>query len=528
MVKRSIRWRLALSFAGLALLVALALGALLLGISRNYYRQQEQRYLSSNAYTISTLIATIVRQNPSLEDLQTQLEGLTFLTQTRIRLLDPGHNVVADSGPFFGAVEVLLFGNSIEGDQVVTFQLLDESTAFRSTTQVYSVALDESMETGVGSSVITQETSPTTQTLIVAASEVGSSSESPNVGVISVARTLYGFDLGADVVSVGTRSEVILSQPIWANGALWGYVELSEGPAYGTLIVNSTLVAWAVASVVAVLLAAVVGWLMSRSLSAPLVTLTGVTSQMAAGDLASRAPAMARSDEVGVLSRSFNQMADRVEKTVTTLREFVSDAAHELHTPLTALRTNLELAGDTEAVQRAQAQVTRLETLTEGLLDLSRIEAGEKVFVPVEVAALAREVVELYASQAEQADIAFTVEIPDTPATVTGDETQLRRVLVNLLDNALKFTPTGGAVRLTLADEDNTAVVRVSDTGIGIPQEDVPHLFSRFHRGRNTADYPGSGLGLAIVRAIVERHGGQVQAENAADGACFTVHLPMM
>jgi len=99
---------------------------------------------------------------------------------------------------------------------------------------------------------------------------------------------------------------------------------------------------------------------------------------------------------------------------------------------------------------------------------------------------------------------------------------------VNLLDNALKFTPTGGAVRLTLADEDNTAVIRVSDTGIGIPPEDVPHLFSRFHRGRNTADYPGSGLGLAIVRAIVERHGGQVQAENTADGACFTVRLPMM
>lgn len=526
-MKHSIRWRLALSFAGLALLVTLAMGALLLNISRNYYRQQEQRYLSSNAYTISTLIATIVRQNPSLEDLQTQLEGLTFLTQTRIRLLDPGHNVVADSGPFFGAAEILLYSASKEGDQVVTFQLLDESTVFGATTQVFSVAFDEQTETGVGSSVITQEISPMTQTLIVAASDVAPSSESPSMGIISVARTLYGFDLGADVSSVGTRSEVILSQPIWADGALWGYVELSEGPAYGTLIVNYTLVAWAVASVVAVLLAAVVGWLMSRSLSAPLVTLTGVTSQMAAGDLTSRTPATARSDEVGVLSRVFNQMADRVEETVSTLRRFVSDAAHELHTPLTALRTNLELAGDTEAVQRAQAQVTRLEALTEGLLDLSRIEAGGRAFAPVDVAALAREVAELYASQAEQADIAFTLDIPDTPTAVTGDESQLRRMLVNLLDNALKFTPADGVVRFNLAVAEHTAVIQVTDTGIGIPPEDVPHLFSRFHRGRNTADYPGSGLGLAIVRAIVERHGGQVQAETTADGSCFTVHLPV-
>ncbi len=531
MVKRSIRWRLVVSFGGLALLVTLALGALLLGILRTYYRQQEQRYLMRNAYTISVLIASMVRENSAPEALQTQLEGLTFLTQTRIRLLDPQRQVLADSGPFSNS-NILILSASDGSNQAVSIQLLDEGvSASAGPIQEFAVALDDHTTIGVFSSAMTGETSSDlymTMTSTLATNDAATPPDISGVGAISVAKTLYGYDLGADVALIGTRSEVIHSQPIWANDALWGYVELSEGPAYGALIVNYTLVAWGIASVLSVLLAAGVGWLMSRSLSAPLVTLTGVTSQMAAGDLTSRAPATARSDEVGMLSRAFNQMADRVEETVSTLREFVSDAAHELHTPLTALRTNLELAGASEAVVRAQAQVNRLEALTAGLLDLSRIEAGAPEFAPVDVTALSREVAELYASQAEQADSTFTVTTPDAPVRVSGNAAHLSRALTNLLDNALKFTPAGGAVQFSLAVEDAAAVIRVEDTGIGIPEADLPHLFNRFHRGRNTAGYPGSGLGLAIVRAIVESHGGEVQAENTTAGARFTVRLLLL
>jgi signal transduction histidine kinase len=176
--------------------------------------------------------------------------------------------------------------------------------------------------------------------------------------------------------------------------------------------------------------------------------------------------------------------------------------------------------------------VARLESLTRDLLDLSRLEtgAGSGNFAPVALNALVQETSELYASRAEQMNLAFSLALPERAVTVQGHEAHLRRALGNLLDNALKFTPAGGAVKVGLrpASEDNWVELWIEDTGIGIPDGDVPQLFSRFHRGRNAAGYPGSGLGLAIVKAIVEGHGGQVMAVNTAQGACFRLRLPLL
>jgi two-component system OmpR family sensor kinase len=286
-----------------------------------------------------------------------------------------------------------------------------------------------------------------------------------------------------------------------------------------------------------VLLAAGVGWLISRQLSAPLLALTEVTASMAAGNLSVRAEVKRDAPrEVGLLAGSFNEMAEQVEETVLTLRRFVADAAHELHTPLTALRTNLEL-GSAEAnpqpfINRAQTQVERLETLTRDLLDLSRLETGasQTNFGPVNLNPLVQEVGELYASRAEQMGLTFSLELPEQPLAVSGNEAHLRRALSNLLDNALKFTSEGGSVWLGLRPlpAQNWAELWVEDTGLGIPATDVPQLFSRFHRGRNATAYPGSGLGLAIVKAITEGHGGQVAVENRLTGACFQVRLPLV
>jgi two-component system sensor histidine kinase MprB len=272
-----------------------------------------------------------------------------------------------------------------------------------------------------------------------------------------------------------------------------------------------------------------IGLLLSRGISRPLVELTTATRAMSAGDLSVRVPVRRHyHGEARELAVAFNRMAGQVEETIITLRRFISDAAHEIHTPLTALRTNLELSPDDEFVERAQAQVERLEMLTEGLLDLSRIEAGApaEVRAPVALIPLVQEVSELYASQAEQAGLTFDLTLPETPVTVQGDEAQLQRALGNLLDNAIKFTPAGGTVSVGLCQEGEWAELWVEDTGIGIPEDDLPHLFSRFHRGRNAAAYPGSGLGLAIVKAIVEGHGGRVRGENVERGARFTVWLP--
>jgi signal transduction histidine kinase len=227
-------------------------------------------------------------------------------------------------------------------------------------------------------------------------------------------------------------------------------------------------------------------------------------------------------------------MAMQVEATITTLRRFVSDAAHELHTPLTALRTNLELAADepdasarVTFMERAQAQIARLESLTGELLDLSRIESGatQANHVLLDLVELTHLTCEPYASRAEQAGIELSLELPAQSVFVDGNEAQLRRVLSNLLDNACKFTPADGAVSVRLRCEGPWAELCVQDTGIGIPADDLPQVFSRFHRASNAATYPGSGLGLAIVKAIVAGHSGQVTVENTSPGTRFCVRL---
>jgi signal transduction histidine kinase len=316
---------------------------------------------------------------------------------------------------------------------------------------------------------------------------------------------------------------------------LIGYLELSGGPNYSNEIVPGVALAWVGASALAVALAALVGWLVSRRMSAPLLALTAVTTQMSDGDLSIRAT-VDRHDEFGTLSNAFNLMAGRLEQTIEALRRFVADAAHELNTPLTALRNNLELALEEEdlsernvLLKAGRSQIKRLEELAEGLLQLSRLEAAPVEATPTTLdwVQLVLKVSELYASQAEQKGLAFQLELPDGPILVAADDLYLRRAVSNLIDNAIKFTAAGGSVAVRLAQTNSTAMLTIADTGIGIPTEDLSHLFGRFHRGRNARRYPGSGLGLALVKAIVDSYGGEVSGKNTAEGATFSIVLPL-
>jgi two-component system, OmpR family, sensor histidine kinase BaeS len=340
-----------------------------------------------------------------------------------------------------------------------------------------------------------------------------------------------------DGVDAGSlpRSDKTVRRPVQRDGKLLGSVEISEAPAFAAEALAAVVRAWALASLLGVLLAAVVGSLVAAWLSRPLRALTEASDRMARGDLGVRAD-VDRADEVGQLATSFNSMASRVEETVTTLRRFVADAAHEIGTPLTALEADLELArahastpDERRLLDRAETQARRLEDLSAGLLRLSRLEArdGASAPEPIDLCGVARRAADAVASRADQAEIDLRLEIPAEPVPVVGHPDALTTAVGNLLDNALKFTPAGGSVTLGVRADAGTARLWVSDTGIGIPPAELPLLFERFRRGRGAAAYPGSGLGLAIVRATMELDGGSVRAESDAAGSRFELALPV-
>jgi signal transduction histidine kinase len=315
-----------------------------------------------------------------------------------------------------------------------------------------------------------------------------------------------------------------------------GYrIQLTDAPASGRDALVGVAQAWALAALLAVALAALAGYLLSARITGPIVALTEATDRMSEGDLAVRATVESH-DEVGRLSASFNSMADSMETTVTSLRRFVADAAHEIGTPLTALHADLDLADESAStdderrlVRRALVQAERIEELSANLLRLSRIETGESFGESerVNVSVLARAVSDASASRAEQAGISLDTRADDGPLVVMAEPAKLGAVIENLLDNALKFTPSGGSVTVTAARDGDRALLSVADTGMGIPAAEQTDVFDRFHRARNVAAYPGSGLGLAIVKATAERFGGTVSLESSEAGTRFDVRLPL-
>ncbi len=550
MIPKSLRWRLPLSYAAVALLATIALGVALLTILQQFYRQQELDYLAGNAQTVSERVVPFVDEI-DIGKLQATIKGLAFLSQTRVRVVTADDSLLlADSGDPRLADENTQIAVSVEVDGVEQTFNQPASDSVRevseSTIVIEPGFFGETVEENVVTEIIEPGGLPQSENGVVVEQEfvdpAGVITRTTTVTrevageALPVIGTQFGFGFGDGAASETAVSNLTVRHPIvTTDGRLLGFVELSQGPAYGRDILQSVFGGWLIASLVAVLLAGLVGWRASRRLVNPLLTLTSVTTRMADGDLAART-AVQRQDELGTLGSSFNKMADQLEGTITTLRQFIADAAHELHTPLTALQTDLQTLRQTDLepgqaakIERAQEQAVRLQTLTNSLLDLSRIEAhsnGESEIVNLNQ--LLQETAELFASRAEQSDIQFGLTLPDAPLQVQGSPLRLRQAVQNLLDNALKFTPAGGEVMVVLAQEDEFACLTITDTGIGIPEEDVPHLFGRFHRGRNTADFPGNGLGLAIVQAIVVGGNGRIALQPLFPGTQVQVHLPLI
>lgn len=467
--RSSIRYRLTLTYAGIALLSVAVLGSVLVLVLDNYFRASEDAYLSAVASQTNDRLSRIATESELARE--TLITALT--SQTRVRIYSTAGALIADSG---------------------------------SPTEI----------------------DPTD--LAPAGDQRARSSREPLPSPL-------GGGIFSSADQDAPRSDRVLRTSITsADGTTIGYLLLSDGPASGHDVLVSVAQALALAAIVAVILAATAGYIVSGRISKPIVVLTETSDEMAEGNLGARND-VDRDDEVGRLASSFNTMADRIEATVTTLRRFVADAAHEIGTPLTALQADLELAdgsGGAEEervfVRRALQQARRIEDLSNNLLRLSRLEAGEAAAAHelVDLVSLLRTTTDSAASRAEQAGIDLSVHLSDTAVEVMGDGGKLQVLLDNLLDNAFKFTPFGGSVEVGVRRDEDQAVLWVSDSGIGIPVTEQPEIFSRFYRARNVSAYPGSGLGLAIVHATALGHGGTVGLHSDGEhGTRFEVRLPM-
>jgi len=275
--------------------------------------------------------------------------------------------------------------------------------------------------------------------------------------------------------------------------------------------------------------------ILTSSLFRPLEDIASVARQITkADDLSRRVPHSSRTDEIGDLARAFNQTLERLDRLFRSQQRFLADVSHELRTPLTSVRGNLDLMSrfgryDEESMSVIQDEMERMSRLLGDLLLLARADTGGLPLrhEPVELDNI---LIEVY-RQVSRIEKPVAVELVDVDQVmILGDEDRLKQLILNLVDNGIKYTLPGGTVRLSLSKESSWAHLIVADTGIGIPPEDLPHIFDRFYRvdkARSRAQ-GGSGLGLAIAKWVVQAHGGAIQVDSTpGQGTTFRITLPL-
>jgi two-component system OmpR family sensor kinase len=275
--------------------------------------------------------------------------------------------------------------------------------------------------------------------------------------------------------------------------------------------------------------------LLTPGLFKPLEDIASVARQITrADDLSRRVPYANRPDEIGDLARAFNQTLERLERLFRTQQRLLADVSHELRTPLTTIRGNLDLIermgeADPESISAIQLEIERMTRLVGDLLLLARADSGGLPLdrKPVEVDNLLFDIYRQVALLNSPVDVKL-VEVDQV--TVLGDADRLRQLFLNLLENAIKYTPEGGSVELSLSKQNDWTQFEVSDTGIGIPPENLSHIFDRFYRvdKARARAHGGSGLGLSIAKWIATAHGGTIRVTSQlGEGTTFTVTLPI-
>ncbi len=301
----------------------------------------------------------------------------------------------------------------------------------------------------------------------------------------------------------------------------------------------------AVSGTIVGLLAIGLGIWLARSITEPIQRLRRTVRRIASGDLTQRV-VVQTGDEVGALAHDINLMAERLESDITELRrqeqlrrDLVANVSHDLATPLTGIQGFTEALLDgvvseeperTDLYASIYTEVQRLRRLVGDLQDLSSLENGMGHIQPgpLRLGEIVDEAVKVERKEAEERGITISGDIPDGLSEVWADGDRITQVLFNLIDNAMRYTPVGGQIVVSARQDDQWIEVTVSDTGSGIPKEELPYVFERFHRVDRSRSHEtgGSGLGLAIVKAIISKHGGQVSVESDL-GSGTTIHFTL-
>ena len=340
------------------------------------------------------------------------------------------------------------------------------------------------------------------------------------------------------LVSRSGRPYLAIIYPVWRGSTLVGWVQLALPTEQVTNPLSRLMVSLLVAAPIALLLAGFTGyWLADRALR-PVEVIRSRAEDISQENLAARVPVPNRGDELSRLAETFNAMLDRLEAAFKAQRRFIADASHELKTPIAILRARWEQAiDDPKLPQEVRTQLirdveelARLNKLVEDLLLLTRADEGKirLAHEPVNMAELFSSLREdartLGAAKAQH----VTVEARDC-GTVLGDRGRLYQLFLNLVDNAVKYSPSGATVRVSCERRDGALLVTVQDNGPGIPPNDLPHIFDRFYRvdKSRSRELGGSGLGLSICKWIAEAHGGHIEIKSTpGEGTRVEVLLP--
>jgi heavy metal sensor kinase len=339
---------------------------------------------------------------------------------------------------------------------------------------------------------------------------------------------------------MGTEDDTmrVYTAPIRREGAIVGVLQVGETEDDLRESLRILLVIIAVGYPLTLALASAGGIFLAGRALRPVAELTNVARQITAEDLSRRLDLDLPDDEIGRLARTFNDMITRLDEAFRRQRQFTADASHELRTPLTAIKGQTEVALQRErrpeeyreVLQAVNTEVDRLIRLAGSLLTLARADSRQVPIAreQIDLGQLVGDAAEQLRPTADAKNIRMDVSSDSLP--FTGDEDLLLQLVLNLVDNAIKYTDDGGRVTVACARDGRSALIAVSDTGPGIPAEHLPRIFDRFYRADTSRSQAGggAGLGLSIARWIAEEHGGTLTAESEPSrGSTFTARLPL-